>query len=286
MNYLIATDLDRTLLPNGHHQESPLARPLLRALAARPEVTLAYVSGRDKLLLHKAIEEYDVPVPDFAVGDVGSTLYEIHGDAWHPSKEWAATIAVDWEGMGHQELAALFTDLDPLTIQEPHKQGTYKLSYYVPADADRDGLMHEMGKRLAERGVKAGLVWSVDEMAGIGLLDVLPRRATKLGAVRFLMGRRGFDERRTVFAGDSGNDLPVLTSGLQSVLVRNAADEVREEALAILRQAGIEGSLYLAKGGLWGMNGCYSAGIVEGVVHFLPQVRGWLEAARRELSGV
>ena len=38
---LICTDLDRTLLPNGSQPESPLARPRFRALAARPEVSIA-----------------------------------------------------------------------------------------------------------------------------------------------------------------------------------------------------------------------------------------------------
>ena len=58
---LICTDLDRTLLPNGLQPESPKARPTLRRLFARPEVTLAYVSGR-RLELHlEAMQAYDHP---------------------------------------------------------------------------------------------------------------------------------------------------------------------------------------------------------------------------------
>ena len=36
-------------------------------------------------------------------------------------------------------------------------------------------------------------------------------------------------------------------------------------------------TLYLAHGGLAGMNGNYSAGILEGVAHFIPETRLWLE---------
>jgi len=40
-------------------------------------------------------------------------------------------------------------------------------------------------------------------------------------------------------------------------------------------------SLYLAHGGLLGMNGNYSAGILEGVVHFIPATRDWLTLAEQ-----
>jgi hypothetical protein len=79
-----------------------------------------------------------------------------------------------------------------------------------------------------------------------------------------------------VYAGDSGNDLPVLGSGLQAVLVANAIPEVRQEALARVRKRGRADQLYLARGEFLGMNGNYSAGILEGLCHFLPEARSWL----------
>jgi hypothetical protein len=129
--------------------------------------------------------------------------------------------------------------------------------------------------------VRASLIWSVDEMNHIGLLDVLPRDATKLHAIRFLMKRKDFDVAHTVFAGDSGNDLPVLTSGLQAVLVRNAIEPVRAHALQAVAAAGRAERLYLAAGGFLGMNGNYSAGVLEGLAHFIPEVEDWLRAAQQ-----
>jgi len=81
---------------------------------------------------------------------------------------------------------------------------------------------------------------------------------------------------RTIFAGDSGNDLAVLTSGMQSVLVANAAQDVRETALQAVRENGHRDSLYLAKGSFFGMNGNYAAGVLEGLVHFFPETTAWL----------
>lgn len=273
---LLCSDLDRTLLPNGPQPESEQARPLLRTVAAHSPLTLVYVSGRHRQLLLDAIAEYDLPVPQFAIGDVGTTIYEITDGDWHPWSAWEQEIAPDWHGMTREQLTELFADIDALRLQEPEKQNTFKLSYYAPANADGHSLRAALRDRLAKKGIRASLIWSIDEMAHVGLLDVLPERATKLHAIRFLMEQKGFSEERTVFAGDSGNDLPVLTSGLQAILVRNAADSVRWEALQALEAAGRKDRLYLARGGFLDMNGNYSAGVLEGLAHFLPETEVWM----------
>ena len=273
---LLCSDLDRTLLPNGPQPESPEARPLLRRLVQQPEFALAYVSGRHKALLLDAIGDYQIPVPDYAIGDVGTTIYRVQGDEWHAWEAWEQEIAPDWKGRRHDELAVLFDDLDLLTLQEAEKQNTFKLSYYAPEDAPRDELLTEMQARLMPQGIDASLIWSIDEVGHKGLLDVLPRRATKYHAIRFLMTRKGFSEANTVVAGDSGNDLAALTSGLQAVLVHNAQPDVRAEALQLVREKGVSERLYLARGGFMGMNGNYAAGVLEGLVHFVPETAQWL----------
>jgi HAD superfamily hydrolase (TIGR01484 family) len=265
---VVCSDLDRTLLPNGPQAESPQARPTFRALAARPEVTLIYVTGRHLAILRQAIAEYDLPEPAFAVGDVGTTVYQVSGGSFRKWEAWEEEIAADWGGLERPDLAALLQGVGPLRLQEEEKQGAFKLSYYVPPDLDAGGLLAAVRERLEPTGTATSLIWSVDESLGRGLLDVLPARATKLHAIRFLLRQGGLDEERTVFAGDSGNDLPVLVSGLRSVLVRNAIDTVREEAVRRAEAAGSRDRLYLARGGFRGMNGCYAAGVVEGVAHF------------------
>jgi hypothetical protein len=276
---LLCSDLDRTILPNGPQPESPAARPLLRHLANRPELTLAYVSGRHRALLERAIDEYRLPLPHYAIGDVGTTIYQVEGEDWRPWDDWYDEIAPDWGDNSREDLHARFADVGPLRLQEADKQNVFKLSYYAPVDIDAESLVERLRARLRGTGIGASLIWSVDEMIGRGLLDVLPERATKLHAIEFLMQRKGFVPERTVFAGDSGNDLAVLTSGLQAVLVRNARADVREQALRAVRSSGRSDCLYLAKGSLFGMNGNYSAGVLEGLVHFLPHTLDWLRDA-------
>lgn len=272
MDYCIFSDLDRTLLPNGDQPESPGARPLFRALAARADVFLCYVSGRDRLLLQQAIAGFELPLPDFAIGDVGTTIYEITGDQWTLWQPWHDLIGQDWAGTDAQQLAELLAGSGAIRLQEPGKQGKYKLSYYVSPQSDVRALLDEARNRLDREGVHASLVWSVDEQARTGLLDVLPASADKLQAIRFMQQRLGLAPERVVFAGDSGNDLAVLTSGIRSILVANAHPDV---SAAARRSA--DDRLYHAGGGYLGMNGCYAAGVLEGIAHYFPDLGTWLE---------
>jgi len=279
---LLCTDLDRTVLPNGAEPESQLARPLFRALSEAGLVCLVYVSGRDINLLQQAVAEYGIPVPDYAIGDVGSTIFKVEGAEWRPWLEWQDAIAPDWNGYQQADLKHLLTDIEILRLQEAEKQHEYKLSYYTAADIDRTSLLAIVGERLEQRGVKASLIWSIDEAAGLGLFDILPRSASKLGAIRFLMQKTGFTAQQTLFAGDSGNDLPVLVSELNSVLVRNAHADVRDEVLLSLVD-NQRLSIYMAKGNFLGMNGNYAAGVLEGLAHFHPSANAWLEQAAASL---
>ncbi|MDO9049237.1 MAG: HAD-IIB family hydrolase [Methylobacter sp.] len=274
---LICTDLDRTLLPNGRQPESPGARAAFSRLVSRPEVTLAYVSGRHRELVEDAIREYELPLPDWVIGDVGTTIYQVRAGEWRHWSEWELDIAADWRGLTANDLRPLFTDLSSLRLQEEAKQNRYKLSYYLHLLTDIDALQREMLRRLETRQVAAGLIYSVDEATSTGLLDVLPAHATKLHAVEFLMQHQGFDYANTVFAGDSGNDLPVLASMIQSVLVANADVDVVEQAKTQARKQGSMAAFYLAQGNFLGMNGNYSAGILEGVAHYHPDTQVWME---------
>jgi sucrose-6F-phosphate phosphohydrolase len=275
---LLCTDLDRTLLPNGAQPESPQARQRFAELVGQPGAMLVFVSGRHRVLIEQAINNYRLPRPDFVISDVGTNIYDLRHGEWQIWSEWQDEIAPDWKGFDHRQLSELLGDIAGLRLQPFSKQNTYKLSYFVPLHMDQRRLDRTLQQRLQEQGIEANLVWSVDEPAGIGLLDVLPKRASKLHAVEFLRAHLGISEEDTLFAGDSGNDLPVLASSIPSVLVANALPSVAEEAVAAARAAGNEASLYIARGGLMGMNGNYSAGILEGVAHFHPELMSLFEA--------
>ncbi|SBV96719.1 HAD-superfamily hydrolase, subfamily IIB [uncultured Alphaproteobacteria bacterium] len=278
MKLLLCCDLDRTLIPNGPQTLSDGAMDALHRLAARPEVTLAFVTGRSRTLVERAILKWRLPVPDVVAGDVGTSIYDVGPDRlWREWDAWAAVIAPDWNGRTHADLAAALEGLDDLNLQGADGQSRFKLSYTAPATADAGALVAAAAARLAPLGVNAEVTWSVDETVPIGLVDILPKSASKQGAVDCIRRERDFPPERTVFAGDSGNDLPVLAGPLRAILVANATDTVRTRALELAAANGKTDDLYLARGGFRGMNGCYAAGVLEGLTHFYPEVWGWLD---------
>lgn len=236
---------------------------------------LVYVTGRHQMLIQQAIADFDLPQPDYAIADVGSTIFQVNDSGWHQWEKWDAQIAPDWQDLTHDDLYALLSVFTKLKLQEKEKQNQHKLSFYVSLETDVSGLISEIEARLKAACIKANLIWSIDELACVGLLDVLPASASKLHAIRFLMQQNGFSLGDTVFAGDSGNDLDVLLSDIPAVLVANADPETRRQASAAHKD-----TLYVAQGGYLGMNGNYAAGILEGVAHFLPEADTWL----RELN--
>lgn len=274
---LLCTDLDRTLLPNGEAPESPAARDRFAAVVARPELTLAYVSGRDLTLVEQAIEQYGIPRPDWVISDVGSRIYhwQLPG-GWLESTAWQMEIASDWPGLSSGDILEAFTSIEGPILQGQDRQSKYKLSYFLPLGVDLANLRQVMEARLNELQARSSWIYSFDEQAQMGLLDILPERATKLHAVEFLMQQLGLGSNITVFAGDSGNDLPILVSSVPSVLVANAHPDVLKQAHDISRQRGTSQQLYLAKGKFLAMNGNYSAGILEGLVHFHPDTKAWI----------
>lgn len=277
---LICTDLDRTLIPNGPQPESPQARERFATLCRRPEVTLAYVSGRHRALIEQAIANYCLPTPDYVIADVGTTIYHVSGPSpWHQDRRWDDEIASDWRQQSHAELNAILADLSALRLQETIKQNRHKLSYYVPMHSDRNALSDTIQQRLEEKGIAARLIWSDDEPAGVGLLDITPRRASKYHAIDALLRHLDFPLANTVFAGDSGNDLEVLCSAIPSVLVGNSQESIRQRATAGATRNGHQDRLYIAHGGFLGMNGHYAAGILEGIAHYHPFAIDWMTTA-------
>jgi HAD superfamily hydrolase (TIGR01484 family) len=282
---LICSDLDRTLIPNGCQEESAHARPVFRQLVEHSNIYLAYVSGRDKSLIMDAIEEFYLPMPDYAIGDVGTILYHIRNNNWIFSDEWSDEIGQDWKGASWEELVKYFEDIDDIRLQEPERQSRCKLSFYTDQDVDHPHLKEKIRLVLAQKALRANIIWSVDEFSGIGLLDIIPARANKLHAIQFLMKQEQFLEDKTIFAGDSGNDLDVLTSGLKAILVKNAIDDVRKKAVETLSAKHMMHQLYFPKGNYCGMNGNYAAGVLEGLVHFFPETEKFIANIVEQVKG-
>ena len=71
---IIATDLDRTLLPNGK-QPYDGSMGLFKEIVQDKEIVLTYVTGRNLSLVRKAIKKFDAPLPNYIIAQVGTKIY-------------------------------------------------------------------------------------------------------------------------------------------------------------------------------------------------------------------
>jgi sucrose-6F-phosphate phosphohydrolase len=271
--WVICTDLDRTLLPNGQQAESNRARELFRELAAHPQTIIVYASGRNHQLVEQALDEWDLPYPDYLIADVGSTIYSREDGSWQKWQSWRERLQQDWKELSPHQILQRLPQLDGLAPQPKHQQGEFKLSFIVEPTSRLEEMTTQLIEAMAKIGIRANCIPSINEHDDHGLIDILPISANKLLAIRFLLNTLKLAPEKLLYAGDSGNDMEVLVSEYKAVLVANATQAVKDQALAQAQQRGQLDQLYLAKGLPPELNGCYAAGIIEGFRHFFPEFK-------------
>ncbi len=261
MTILICTDLDRTLLPNGEVAEPAGARDQFDQLVGRPGVLLAYVSGRDPALVRVAMEQWDLPEPDFIAADVGTHVLEVDVDGeWIADEQWPEQLAERWQHVDTRRLDSLLLEGAGLTPQSAARQGAYKRSYSGISDAVVTPVL--LCKLVGDMASRVCFAVSHDPDVDELLVDALPAGSGKRGAVEHLQSRLGVDDAHTIFIGDSGNDLDALLGPWPSVLVANGDVSTRRHVLAHPVE---EDQPYLARAP-------YAAGIVEGVLDAFPEL--------------
>ncbi len=267
MSVILATDLDRTLFPNGQQHDDRMM-PVFRRFIEERRIPLVFVTGRNLRQIENGMERYHAPAPDYAIAEVGTRFYRQDQGKLTEEDDFIRYIADNTRGWDVTAFQRALASL-PLRRQPEENQNQFKLSYFLD-DLDRAGAVRqEAAERLAELTPDARLIWSIDETEDVGLLDVLPRRANKMEALEYLRRRLDVPRESIVYCGDSGNDLLPLTHGYRAVLVANAIDEVRTEVEKVAREKGLLDRTYFAAGDPGrGLSGNYVSGILEGLLHF------------------
>jgi len=263
--HILATDLDRTLLPNGEWQADRQAIDLFNQLTGRSGVLLVYVTGRNLELTERAIRQYGVRHPDVLCGDVGTTIRRYRGGKWAFDHGWEAHVRQNSPRWDASALKSAVADIDGIREQESEHLNPFKQSYYVDHDS-RERILRQVDENVRGKFDEV-IVYSFDSLDGRGLLDFLPRSATKRTALEYVARASGARKRDVVFCGDSGNDIDALTAGFRGVLVKNAD----EQLVAHVRQAMTDNpdlQVYFASGDFRGLNGYYASGVIEGCYHY------------------
>lgn len=261
---ILATDLDRTLLPNGSWPVDEKAIALFNEWTAKQGVLVVYVTGRNLNLTEKAIREYGVRFPDILCGDVGTTIRHYENGNWSMDQGWIDHVhhmSPRWDNAAIRDVLA---QVDGMREQEAEHQNEFKQSYYVDHQ-NRETILAEAEVLIGGKFDEV-LIYSFDSNNGNGLLDVLPASATKQTSLEYV-ARVYKAGRDIVFCGDSGNDVFPLTAGFLGVMVRNA-DEQLVQQVSEAKQKNSAIQIYHAKGGFMGLNGYYVSGVLEGAYHY------------------
>jgi len=252
----LISDIDNTLLGN----KRSLKQLTSWLKTQRSKLAFGIATGRTIESAIAILKKNQVNIPDVLITSVGSEIH--YGSKLVPDLGWAAHIRHQWR---REALAEALARFPGLKLQAPENQREFKLSYL--ATPDNMPPLNELYEYLHDLKLHAQLIYSHEEF-----LDVLPVRASKGHAIRYLAYKWGLPLENFLVAGDSGNDTEMLVGDTRAVVVGNHSPE-----LTVLRD---QEQIYFAEGH-------YAAGIIEGLQHYGMDINGdSLNAATEEFSHV
>lgn len=242
-HFVLATDLDGTFLGGSGDDRRRLYDWIE---ANRATIGLVFVTGRDPAFIAELCDG-GVPWPDYAIGDVGTTIARIDAGRVVPIPELEEEIAARWGDAGPRVRDAL--DGHPgLTLQPT------EFRYRVSFDLD----LHAFDDRALGIVDDLGLDALISDNR---FFDVLPRGVSKGPSLRRFVAHHGIEEHRVLAAGDTLNDASMLECGLPAVAVGGSEPELLD------RVSGLS-HVHVA-------HGIGAAGILEAVAangqHALPE---------------
>jgi sucrose-phosphate synthase len=241
LDRMLVTDIDDTLLGDDD------ALKELSTLLNNKHSNLLFgvATGRTLESARDILKQNNVPEPDFIISSVGSEIY--YGPDFQQDKGWRSHIAVRWQ---RKRIQKLLSNFDFLQLQEDETQKSYKLSYYLENRNERLTKVHRV---LTENKLQYNAVYSRNQF-----LDILPARASKGKAIRYLCYKWNIPAENVLVAGDSGNDEEMLRGSMPAVVVANHSEDLDK-----LKRSK---KVYFS-------NAEYAAGILDGIKHynFLPE---------------
>lgn len=179
------------------------------------QIVFGLASGRNKNITQGAIEKYGLPCPDVLICSAGSEIY--YTDKFIQDNGYESHIDYQWK---RNELQNALTKFPGLSLQEPAAQWRFKLSYYVNENFNEDDLAN-LHKFLDDRKLRAKILLTENRF-----LDILPFRASKGNAMRYLSYKWKLPLQHFITAGNSGNDIDMLKGKAKGIVVSNYSPEL------------------------------------------------------------
>jgi sucrose-phosphate synthase len=233
---MLIADIDNTMLGD----DEAMHRLLALLEEHRDNLAFGVASGRALELVNEVLMQHVI------ISSVGTEIY--YGREQTPDKGWASQLRSKWKPDLVRDLLAQF---DFLTLQpESHAQREFKISYDLDERADPEEALPQIHEALAQARTGYNLIFSHGTF-----VDILPHRASKGKAIRYLSGKWNVPLHRIATAGDSGNDRDMLIGDTAGIVVANHSEE-----LASLRDSDSH-KVYFASANC-------AEGIIEGLEHY------------------
>jgi sucrose-phosphate synthase len=235
---MLVTDLDQSLLGDPDSRGD-----FLRVVREhRKSVTYCIATGRRIDSALAVMKKHGIPLPDVLMSSAGTRIH--YGSALNEDHLWADHIDHDWSP---RRIRHLLTDVPGLKLQEKIEQTDAKISYYY--DPLLAPSVDAINTLLRQQDVTANVLLSFGQF-----LDVLPSRASKGQALRYVAQRLGIALDKILVAGGSGADEDMMRGNTLAVVVENRHDE----ELSLLPEVD---RIYFAEGK-------YAAGILKAIDHY------------------
>ena len=206
----LITDIDNTLIGEDNRRLDELI-----ALIEENRSCLGFgvATGRTIDSARDFLKKHGVPAPDVIISSVGAEIY--YGRDNHFGQGWATHIRHKWN---REKIFTLLEDLPDLVYQEADTQRPYKISYFMKPGKDRLARIHNL---LLTHKCRYNLIYSHNKF-----LDILPYRASKGKAIRYLSYKWTIPLRQILVCGDSGNDEEMLRGEPLGIVVGNYSKEL------------------------------------------------------------
>ncbi|MGK4359111.1 glucosylglycerol-phosphate synthase [Ectopseudomonas chengduensis] len=230
---LLATDLDGTFLAGD--PEDRLS--LYQTIAAHPEIKLAYVTGRSLEAVLPLLADPTLPQPDYIIADVGATL--VHGDSLQPIQQLQSVVDARWPG--ETQVASV---IEPFGLERQDVPQARRCSYFCTPEQAANPALREIADELG-----CDLLYSAELY-----LDFLPKGVNKGSSLQALADWLELSHDQVLAAGDTLNDLSMLSASFHGVCVG------RSETALLEATANHSRTLHASR------PGC--GGILEAFAHF------------------
>lgn len=181
-------------------------------LETQSDLAFGVATGRSLQEAERLLREWRQPDPMVLITSVGSEIYWRRGGRLEPDRDFAAAIDEAWDPDLFDETVATIPGVErqPLVEQRRHKR-----SYFV------EDPQAVAAVRAAVAALPVRVIHSHRR-----LLDILPAKAGKGAAMAWAARRLGIAAQHVYAAGDSGNDLDMLDSVRNGIVVANHSAEL------------------------------------------------------------